>query len=87
MSKARSTKICFIVPFFKKNNIFLSQKYNYKCLLLGYHPFYITDDPEGGYEFKTAEERRKIRVFAGLSQTRQGVIVPEGTGIVLEFNE
>ena len=50
-------------------------------MLLGYHPFYITDDPEGGYEFKTAEERRKIRVFAGLSQTRQGVIVPEGTGI------
>lgn len=22
-----------------------------------YHPFYITDDPVGGYEHKTAEER------------------------------
>lgn len=22
-----------------------------------YHPFYITDDPEGGYEFKTPAER------------------------------
>lgn len=22
-----------------------------------YHPFYITDDPEGGYEFKTPDER------------------------------
>ena len=68
-------------------NSFLTQKYKYKCLLLGYHPFYITDDPEGGYEFKTAEERRKIRVFAGLSQTRQGVIVPEGTGIDFLFDE
>ena len=29
----------------------------------GYHPFYITDDPEGGYEFKNAQERRKVRVF------------------------
>jgi hypothetical protein len=31
----------------------------------GYHPFYITDDPEGGYEFKTAQERKKVKVFAG----------------------
>lgn len=22
-----------------------------------YHPFYLTDDPEGGYEFKTPSER------------------------------
>jgi hypothetical protein len=22
-----------------------------------YHPFYITDDPEGGYEFKTPVEK------------------------------
>jgi len=34
-------------------------------LFLGYHPFYITDDPEGGYEFKTAQERKKVKVFAG----------------------
>jgi len=53
----------------------------------GYHPFYITDDPEGGYEFKTAEERRQIRVLAGLSQTRQGVIIPEGTGRLCEWKE
>jgi hypothetical protein len=32
---------------------------------VGYHPFYITDDPEGGYEFKTAQERKKVKVFAG----------------------
>ena len=29
----------------------------------GYHPFYITDDPEGGYEFKNAQERRKVMIF------------------------
>lgn len=23
-----------------------------------YHPFYITDDPVGGYEYKTEEERQ-----------------------------
>ena len=26
-----------------------------------YHPFYITDDPEGGYEFMTPEQRRKVQ--------------------------
>ena len=25
-----------------------------------YHPFYITDDPEGGYEFKTPEQRAQV---------------------------
>ena len=35
-----------------------------------YHPFYITDDPEGGYEFKTKEQRRKVRVFAGIQESR-----------------
>ena len=25
-----------------------------------YHPFYITDDPEGGYEFKTPQERKQV---------------------------
>lgn len=25
-----------------------------------YHPFYITDDPIGGYEYKTPEERQVI---------------------------
>ena len=35
----------------------------------GYHPFYITDDPEGGYEFKSAQERRKVRL-RGVEQLR-----------------
>ena len=25
-----------------------------------YHPFYITDDPEGGYEFMTEDRKRKV---------------------------
>jgi hypothetical protein len=25
-----------------------------------YHPFYISDDPEGGYEHKTPEQRKKV---------------------------
>jgi len=53
----------------------------------GYHPFYITDDPEGGYEFKTRAERRKIRVFAGLEQTRRGEVVPAATGRLCEWKE
>ena len=28
-----------------------------------YHPFYISDDPEGGYEFKSPEDRRKVMVL------------------------
>ncbi len=30
-----------------------------------YHPFYITDDPEGGYEFMSKEKRRQVRVSEG----------------------
>ena len=35
-----------------------------------YHPFYITDDPEGGYQYKSKEQRRKVRVFAGIEESR-----------------
>ena len=30
-----------------------------------YHPFYITDDKEGGYQYKNTNQRRKTKVFAG----------------------
>jgi len=53
----------------------------------GYHPFYITDDPEGGYEFKSREERRQVRVYAGVEQTRQGGVVPSATGRLCEWKE
>nr|CAD7455034.1 unnamed protein product [Timema tahoe] len=45
-----------------------------------YHPFYITDDPVGGYEHKTPEERAEVRIFAGAKQTRRGDVFPTGTG-------
>ena len=37
----------------------------------GYHPFYITDDPEGGYEFKSERERRRSRVKCPIFQKRK----------------
>ncbi|XP_054288516.1 protein Skeletor, isoforms D/E-like [Macrosteles quadrilineatus] len=45
-----------------------------------YHPFYITDDPVGGYANKSPEEQKKVRIFAGVEQTRSGVLVPTGVG-------
>ena len=39
-----------------------------------YHPFYITDDPEGGYQYKSKEQRRKVRVFAGIEESRGGLV-------------
>ena len=30
-----------------------------------YHPFYITNDPEGGYNAKTAEDRDQYDIYAG----------------------
>jgi len=53
----------------------------------GYHPFYITDDPEGGYEFKSPAERRKVRVLAGVEQTRFGGPQPAATGRLCEWKE
>lgn len=52
-----------------------------------YHPFYITDDPEGGYEFKTPAERSRTRVFAGVGQDRDGVPVPTAYGRLCEWTE
>jgi len=28
-----------------------------------FHPFYITDDPEGGYEFASEEKRRQVKIM------------------------
>lgn len=45
-----------------------------------YHPFYITDDPVGGYEHKREEEKKNIRIFAGVHRSRSGQIAPTGVG-------
>ncbi|KAG7191125.1 hypothetical protein KM043_007157 [Ampulex compressa] len=44
-----------------------------------YHPFYITDDPIGGYLHKTPEEKAKVKIFAGVRRQR-GSVEPTGTG-------
>ncbi|KAK5644469.1 hypothetical protein RI129_005769 [Pyrocoelia pectoralis] len=52
-----------------------------------YHPFYITDDPVGGYEHKTPEERAKIRIFAGVHVDRDGVVQPTGVGRLCHWTQ
>ena len=42
-----------------------------------YHPFYITDDPEGGYEFMTEDRKRKV--FNPISYKGGGVFFSKGT--------
>ncbi|XP_025158316.1 protein Skeletor, isoforms B/C [Harpegnathos saltator] len=44
-----------------------------------YHPFYITDDPVGGYQHKTPEEKAKVKIFAGVRRQR-GTVRPTGVG-------
>ncbi|XP_052899103.1 protein Skeletor, isoforms B/C isoform X1 [Anopheles moucheti] len=45
-----------------------------------YHPFYITDDSVGGYEHQSEEDRKNIRIFAGVHRSRSGKLVPTGIG-------
>ncbi|CAH1404632.1 unnamed protein product [Nezara viridula] len=45
-----------------------------------FHPFYITDDPVGGYQYKTPEERRKVNIYAGAELDKNGEVVPTGIG-------
>lgn len=51
------------------------------------HPFYITDDPEGGYKYKTPEQRKEVRVFAGVGTDSTGEIVPTATGRLCQWTE
>ncbi|XP_076317083.1 uncharacterized protein LOC143229119 isoform X2 [Tachypleus tridentatus] len=37
-----------------------------------HHPLYITESPEGGFEYKTRSERRREKVFAGVKRSRSG---------------
>lgn len=47
-----------------------------------YHPFYITDNAEGGFGQKDDLEQRKQRVFAGIVYDSEGYPFPT-TGIIL----
>ncbi|CAG9794628.1 unnamed protein product [Diatraea saccharalis] len=45
-----------------------------------YHPFYITDDPVGGYYHKTDDEKKAVKIFAGVRRSRTGELIPTGVG-------
>ncbi|KAF8786535.1 Protein Skeletor like protein [Argiope bruennichi] len=45
-----------------------------------YHPFYITDDAHGGYGRYSEEERKSIRVYAGVEFDRRGRPHPSAAG-------
>ncbi|KAI8422931.1 hypothetical protein MSG28_014034 [Choristoneura fumiferana] len=45
-----------------------------------YHPFYITDDPVGGYFHKSEQEKQDVKIFAGVRRARSGELVPTGVG-------
>ncbi|KAI2799824.1 hypothetical protein BLOT_014252 [Blomia tropicalis] len=49
------------------------------------HPLYLTDSADGGYEFKSPEERAKERVFGGLGITSNGTILPMAEGRMCEW--
>ncbi|CAH0554651.1 unnamed protein product [Brassicogethes aeneus] len=50
-----------------------------------YHPFYITDSSEGGYDQKTAQERNKQKVYAGVGFDREGYPYPTAFGKYCEW--
>ncbi|XP_067138701.1 protein Skeletor, isoforms B/C-like [Centruroides vittatus] len=50
-----------------------------------HHPLYITDDPEGGYEYKSEANKRKVTIFAGVGINRSGKVVPTATGRLCEW--
>ncbi|KAK9889864.1 hypothetical protein WA026_007230 [Henosepilachna vigintioctopunctata] len=52
-----------------------------------YHPFYITDDPVGGYEYRNSEERKNIKIFAGVRQDKDGNVYPTGTGRLCHWTQ
>nr|CAH7763715.1 unnamed protein product [Callosobruchus chinensis] len=52
-----------------------------------YHPFYITDDPVGGYAYKTPEERKAVKVFAGVRKAKDGTLIPTGTGRLCHWTQ
>ncbi|XP_048001741.1 protein Skeletor, isoforms D/E isoform X2 [Leguminivora glycinivorella] len=45
-----------------------------------YHPFYITNDPVGGYFHKTEAEKQGVEIYAGVRRSRTGELIPTGIG-------
>lgn len=53
-------------------------------LSFSFHPFYISDSAEGGFEQKRPEERQQQRIFAGVAYDNEGYPYPTA-GKSLEF--
>lgn len=49
------------------------------------HPFYITDNAEGGYDYRTDEERAQQRIFGGAAVRADGQVVPTAEGRLCEW--
>lgn len=50
------------------------------------HPFYITDNAEGGYDYRKDEERAQQKIFAGaILRTSDGQVVPTAQGRLCEW--
>lgn len=43
---------------------------------LQYHPFYITDNPEGAFGTKSESEQKDQRIFGGISYDSEGNPLP-----------
>lgn len=51
------------------------------------HPFYLTDSIDGGFDFKTDDERIKERIFAGVALRPDGQFVPTAEGRLCEWKQ
>lgn len=49
------------------------------------HPLYITDNSEGGYDYRTDEERKQQKIFAGAALRSDGQVVPTAEGRLCEW--
>ena len=64
-----------------------SKHFSLIYIISAYHPFYITDDKEGGYQYKTTSQRRKTKVFSGIENNRLSGATPTGIGRLCEWRE
>lgn len=49
------------------------------------HPLYLTDSHEGGFDFKSDEERKDERIYGGVGIRSDGVLVPTAEGRLCEW--
>lgn len=52
------------------------------------HPLYLTDSPDGGFNFKTDEERARERIYGGVAmRASDGQFVPTAEGRLCEWRQ